>query len=179
MIKSCQPCHPHSLTTGRCDCYSHVTDKGAEARRRRQGLFIPGPASPCLGSRLSPPASCLSLPDSLPLVSPLLSLSFYSPYSPAEASLLAGRILPKPHKEDGFCRPRTRPGAGPPHASHSWLFLAPGGGGGGGQGMHAPAGGGPGSREERPGWWTPQILWAPKSDVVIRCGYHFRLPWSG
>lgn len=179
MIKSCQPCHPHSLTTGRCDYYSHVTDEGAEARRRRQGLFIPGPASPCLGSRLSPPASCLLFPSRC-LLSLLSSPSVSTPpHYPAEASLLAGRILPKPHKGDGFCRPRMSPGAGPPHASHSWLFLAPGGGGGEGQGMHASAGGGPRSREERPGWWTPQILWAPKSDVVIRCGYHFRLPWSG
>lgn len=131
MIKSC---HPHSLTTRRCDCYSHVTDKGAEARRRRRGLFIPGPASPS-GQLTVPTPSCLSLPESLPVSPLLLSLTFCSPHSPAEAclaSLFAGRILPKPQRGDGFCRPRMRGVLVSPHASRpgcSWHLEGEGVGG--------------------------------------------------
>lgn len=155
-------------------------------RRRCRGCFIPGPTSPP-GQLTVPSSSRLSLPESLPLVSPLLSLSFYSLNSPAEASLFAGRILPKPHRGDGFCRPRTRGRCWSPQASCpgcSWHLEGEGVGGracvpllveGLGSwdqpcnlaGRSAQAGG------------PPRSCGPPNLMLSSVAGYHFRLPWSG
>lgn len=119
-------------------------------------------------------ASCLSSPLPQFLLPQLPCRGFpVCRQDPAEAT--QGRWFLQTQDEGAVLVPAGQP---------PWLLLAPGGGGGGGQGMSAPARGGPGvlgpalqpCREERPGWWTPQILWAAKSDVVIRCWLPFQAP---
>lgn len=164
MIKSC---HPHSLTTGRCDCYSHVTYKGAEARRRHRGLFIPGPASPVWA------ADC---PHPLLSFSPRISACLSSSPSLSTPPTPLQRLTWLPCLQAGSCRSHRGEKVSADPRQPPWLLMAPGGGGGGGgeQGMHPPACGGPcnlAGRSAQAG--------GPPNLMSSVAGYHFRLPWSG